>query len=262
MKRFNYMEKEMPSNNYPIVDYGFTQALNTIFPSPIVALRNPTTADKGALGQIWVNKSSGSAFILVAISNNSYTWTGFNSSGSFSSLTVTPGPISLTGNTDINTSGSGIVNINTGTATGAVNIATGASSGNVSIGSTTGGSTIIAGSDMTLVVAASGTLSLGTTGAIVQIVEIATGAAANQVTIGSTTGAASTTIQAGSGNINLDGVLALSATGPQVLFGAGDPTASVPKGSLYIKTDAALATDRLWIATDSAGTWASFTASA
>lgn len=198
----------MPSNNYPIVDYGFTQALNTIFPSPIVALRNPTTADKGALGQIWVNKSSGSAFILVAISNNSYTWTGFNSSGSFSSLTVTPGPIALTGTTTIN---------NSGTATTTI----GGGSGAVTIGSGTG-----------------------------------------NTTIGNTSGASSTTIQAGTGNINLAGTLALSATGPQVLFGSGVPAASVPKGSIYINTTAITPATRLYIATDNAGTWASFTASA
>lgn len=46
--------------------------------------------------------------------------------------------------------------------------------------------------------------------------------------------------------------------------GAGSPTSAFapPKGSLYVKTDAATTTDRLWIATDDAGTWAYFTASA
>jgi hypothetical protein len=240
------------NDNINQVGYGLTQDLLSVFKQPIIALRNPATSDKTALGRVWVNKSTGAGFLLTKISNNLATWINIgNGAGTFSSLTVTPGPISLTGTTNINTSGSGIVNINTGTATGAVNIATGASSGNVSIGSTTGGSTVIGGSDMTLAVAASGTLNVGTTGAAVQIVRVGAGSGANQVTIG----AASTTIQSGSGNINLAGTLALSSTGPQVLFGTGDPVATKPKGSLYIKTDAATADDRFWINMDGAATW-------
>jgi len=54
------------------------------------------------------------------------------------------------------------------------------------------------------------------------------------------------------------------STAGGIYRGAGDPTSAlvVPMGSLYVKTDASATTDRLWIATDSAGTWAYFTASA
>lgn len=54
----------------------------------------------------------------------------------------------------------------------------------------------------------------------------------------------------------------IGAAGPQILAGAGDPVAVVPQGSLYVKTDAAGTTDRLWITTDGAGTWTYFTAHA
>lgn len=44
--------------------------------------------------------------------------------------------------------------------------------------------------------------------------------------------------------------------------GNGDPDFTAPKGSLYVKANAAATTDRLWINTDGAATWAYFTASA
>lgn len=49
-----------------------------------------------------------------------------------------------------------------------------------------------------------------------------------------------------------------------IYTGDGDPTSDlkVPKGSLYVKLDATTTITRLWIATDTAGTWAYFTASA
>ncbi len=47
-----------------------------------------------------------------------------------------------------------------------------------------------------------------------------------------------------------------------VFFGTGDPSMTVAKGSIYMKTDAGSTTTRLFIATDAAGTWAHFTASA
>lgn len=44
--------------------------------------------------------------------------------------------------------------------------------------------------------------------------------------------------------------------------GVPDATNVAPKGSLYINYDAAAAATRLYIATDSAGTWAAYTAAA
>ncbi len=52
--------------------------------------------------------------------------------------------------------------------------------------------------------------------------------------------------------------------GGGIYAGNGSPTSAfvAPKGSQYIKRDASTTTDRLWIATDDAGTWAYFTTSA
>ncbi len=49
--------------------------------------------------------------------------------------------------------------------------------------------------------------------------------------------------------------------GPSIYFGNGIPTATATKGSLYINSTAVLDTTRLYINTDGAATWASFTAS-
>lgn len=54
----------------------------------------------------------------------------------------------------------------------------------------------------------------------------------------------------------------IGAAGPQILAGAGNPAGAATKGTLYIKTDAAGANDRLWIESDGAGTWVYFAASA
>jgi hypothetical protein len=70
--------------------------------------------------------------------------------------------------------------------------------------------------------------------------------------IGATTPAAGTFTQVGFGGTG----------GPLLLSGAGAPSLSAPKGSLYSNTTAATAATRLYINTDGATTWAAFTAAA
>ena len=73
-----------------------------------------------------------------------------------------------------------------------------------------------------------------------------------------------------SGNqIKMDAVVLQSKTqpntGPTIIFGAvgaGPPTVSATKGSLFINTTAAAVGTRLYINTTGSTTWASFTASA
>lgn len=50
--------------------------------------------------------------------------------------------------------------------------------------------------------------------------------------------------------------------GINIIAGAGDPTLTAKKGSLYIKTDATTTTTRLWINTDGGTTWTYFTSNA
>lgn len=116
------------------VSYGLSQALIEQAPKPIISKRAPTSGDKGYdLGQLWIYTTNGAAYILVSIVANVATWNLIEASGAagvFASLTVTPGPISLTGTTSINTSGSATTTIGTG-GTGAVAI--GNATGNTSV---------------------------------------------------------------------------------------------------------------------------------
>jgi hypothetical protein len=59
------------------ISYGLNQPLVNVFPSPIVALRNPTTNDKAPLGSLWINPTFNSAFVLTSIINNSSNWESF-----------------------------------------------------------------------------------------------------------------------------------------------------------------------------------------
>jgi hypothetical protein len=127
------------SGPYFLTDYGLTNALQNVFPSPIVAKRAPTVNDtKYQLGQIWLVPSVPSSYILISVISNVATWlllaTGAGA-GVFASLTVTPGPISLTGTTTINTAGAATTTIGTG-GTGAVAI--GNATGNTIITGTLG----------------------------------------------------------------------------------------------------------------------------
>lgn len=79
-------------------------------------------------------------------------------------------------------------------------------------------------------------------------------------------GAGTITLQSGqapvAGGDPKAALLCTSTANLGIYFGTGSPSFSAAKGSLYIKTDAATSATRLYIATDSAGTWAAFTAAA
>jgi hypothetical protein len=54
--------------------YGVGQPLIGVPNKPIISDRNPTANDKATLGQIWVNPTVNTAFILVSINNNAAIW--------------------------------------------------------------------------------------------------------------------------------------------------------------------------------------------
>lgn len=59
--------------------YGTPSPLSDVFPSPIVAKRDPTDFDIGfELGQIWVNSVTGASFILSQIMNGEANWLGIS----------------------------------------------------------------------------------------------------------------------------------------------------------------------------------------
>lgn len=61
--------------------YGTPSPLSDLFPSPIIAKRDPTDLDIGfELGQIWINTITGASFILSQIMNGEANWLGISNS--------------------------------------------------------------------------------------------------------------------------------------------------------------------------------------
>lgn len=153
------------------VDYGLSNALQVLPFGTIQAKRDPATTDRATLGRSWINKLTGSYWYLSTINAGVYTWLQLTSGGStgvFTSLSVTPGPVTLVGTTNINTTGTAVTNIGNTTGntfvTGALSATTTLTAG-TGITATTGNLT-----------ATNGNLVLGTAG---NKINIATGANAS-----------------------------------------------------------------------------------
>lgn len=203
---------------FPIPAYTMNQPLYNIFPAPIIAKRSPATSDKAQIGTIWINTVINGAWVLTSLVNNLANWADLSAGGgTFSSLTVNPGPTSLTGittingTTTINTSGNSATTIGNLTNTGGIImrvgsgnfVLDGAPAATMTVGaSLTTGTITIGGTAQT------GTITLGSssgtnivdigTGAGATSVNIGTGAGANVVSIGTHTANALTTIKADS----------------------------------------------------------------
>lgn len=229
--------------------YSVGQPLNQIFPLPIIAKRVPTTADKAQLGRLWVYPATNQAWVLTSIVANSATWEAISGgAGVFSSLTVNPGPTALS------TVGNGAVSIGNATNTGAITLTVG--TGNMAV--VGGGNTISIGND-----AAANTVVIGsTTAASTLTLDTPVGTpvvAANGLT--ATVG----NLTASNGNV----VLSTAATfvqlpGPiKIMSGAGAPAngLAAEAGDLYVRTDPAGATSRIYVATG-AGAWTNVTCAA
>lgn len=115
------------------IAYGYPNPQSGIFPEPFVVNRPPATTDHGVVGQYWIDISTDTIWFLVSFSNGGANWVQVETGGGagvFSSLTVTPGPISLTGTTTINTTGAATTTIGTG---GTGSVAIGNATGNTAI---------------------------------------------------------------------------------------------------------------------------------
>ena len=209
------------------VGYGLTNALENLAPAPIQANRAPSTSDSGQIGQIWIFPATDSAWVLVSNANASATWEPISQggAGTFTSLTVNPGP----------------VNMLTDTATAVGNFGTGAGVKTIAVGSTNSTSTTTisggSGAGAVLIQANTGDISLvGGAGSIIAISNDATagtidiGAATTVVKtidIGSTNTTSSVTVNAGT----TTGFIALNAVGnisvSPITAMAASPTASV-----------------------------------
>lgn len=95
---------------------GLQQPFADVFPTPVVATRAPTSSDtRYPIGMSWINKSSGTAYVLLNVSGGSATW-GSSTPGESEVDSLTPdtgtspvepsgGTITLTGGTNITTTG-------------------------------------------------------------------------------------------------------------------------------------------------------------
>lgn len=108
------------SNSNNQVSYGFTQALISDAQKPIVAQRNPTTADKAQIGALWINEVGNNGFVLTSIVKNSASWEALGGAGGAITFDTDDGDaipsgnvIDIAGGSNMNTSGStNVVTIN------------------------------------------------------------------------------------------------------------------------------------------------------
>lgn len=168
----------MAQNYYNIPAYTRSQPEARLGNPPIIAKRNPGNNDKWQISQEWINVTTNAVFILTSFVGGIPTWTDITGAGgAFTSLTVTPGPISLTGTTSINTTGAATTSIGTGTNSGITTI----------------GNTATVGSGIALNVGSSDLIITGAG----NIISIGADAAANTILVGSLTNGSTTTISGG-----------------------------------------------------------------
>ena len=235
------------------VAYGFTQGFVSVPNAVIVSPVNPTSTDFASIGQLWINPNDNAAYINTSITEGLANWSDITGgSGVFTSLTVNPGPISLTGTTTINTvgnanttignsAGSGNVTISPGgnlTLDGAV-VAIGDDAVTISIGNTNSGTSVtidtgsagleIDGSgDADFTIGPSLTTGNITIGGTAQTGTITLGQSseANNVYIGN--GVGNTTIEIGDGGADNDITICTAATGSSIItLGSTSPLSCV-----------------------------------
>ncbi len=224
--------------------YGVGKGIFQVFPAPIVSPRAPTTSDKAQIGRMWINTVTNLAYVLTNVASNIATWVQMSGVGVFSSLTVTPGPISLTG----------LFTLTAGTNN--ASFAADAADHSVAIGSSTGVSafTIRGGSGASTITTAGGSLTVnagvGTIGistdASISALNLGTGAAvktiavggtsANVITIGNTQTAGSVAI----GTAMTTGTISIGGTGLQtgtvsIAPGTGAQTVNIGTGATGAK---------------------------
>lgn len=208
-----------------IVGYGLSEQLPRIFPSPVIAKRNPGTADINfPLGQNWINSSTNAAYVLTSVAAGAAFWvnTVAASGASFTTLTSTGATTLATTGASVNsfgnTTGATSLSLLAGTgglfldgaATTAIDIGnslvggvitiggTGASTGNFILAPSTGAQTITLGNlngakTINIGNGISGnTISIGNgANTSVQVINIADGASAANSTVNILSGSGS-----------------------------------------------------------------------
>ena len=109
------------------VGYGLSTPLPVIPPIQIISNRNPTTADKAQIGQLWINSTGNAYYVLTSIVNNLATWvasSGGGGAGVFSSVEATSGNITADVGNIVATAGNVTVTAGNITATAGNIVAT------------------------------------------------------------------------------------------------------------------------------------------
>ena len=260
----------MSNSIIPNLVYGFSNPLTNASSPPIALNISPTVGNKAPIGQLWVNKSINTAFILTSIVNGLANWQPFSGSSDFSSLTVDPGPVTLTctGTNQINMNAIEI-NLNPVSAANTVNI------GNITGLTNIIGDLSIQQGLVDINTSANLDTNIGNNGVLglfgsqinqsAPTISINVNPSSGTTVIGNTTGGIQLagTVQLGGGSFEVvtptDGFI---LPGPvHIISGAGAPASGLALnvGDLYINTTATTPTTRLFIATG-AGSWTAFTA--
>lgn len=242
-----------PNNQPLLVGYGQSQGLINIFPYPIISNRDPGVNDRKAIGVVWVNKLTNAAWVLTSISNAQANWLavgGGGGAGVFTDLTVTPGPTSITGTTNINTSGAEVTNIGVG-GTGAVNLGNATGNTVISAGDlevTNGSITVDIGDVIATLGNIEATAGNITAGGVIQTVDgnVELGTAGNKLVIvpGANASIGTATLVAGTVTVATTAVTASS-----IIFisrntpGGTVGDLSVPSGSIVAATSFDIASD-------------------
>lgn len=203
--------------------YGISQAVIGVVSAPVISRRNPTTRDRAQLGQMWVNRTTGTTYFLTNITANSYTWyAAASAAASYAAAgTVTAGTGLIATAGTGTPSGAGLHVVADGAnITGGAVIATGnlsTTAGNITSGAAISATTAIqAGTSITAgvgLVATTGGLTVAADGADISgVVDINT-ATADATNIG----------RGGTGAVNLGNITANSTLhGLDVIVKLGD----------------------------------------
>lgn len=89
----------MGTNRTANTAYSLNQPFSQMAPEPIISKRNPTANDTAELGTTWINTATNSVYVITSVVAGAATWTTSPGSGvgTFTSVTINPGDLHLTG---------------------------------------------------------------------------------------------------------------------------------------------------------------------
>lgn len=254
--------------------YGFPSPVQNMTPAPVISQRAPRTTDEGELGQIWIHETASDAYVLTHVAAGVSTWINIaGGPGVFDTVTanvrvITPEVVTqgLTLDSDnmiIETTTTGDIGIYSArdiVLDGAQDINIDADNQFTIDGAATSHITVTgAGADL-LVNSVGGSVQLSADEASAMAVAIVASDVDGGIDMIAGTGDLTATVTGGNVDLTAD---ALLLNGVHIYTGAGAPdnAKALAIGDMWIRTDAANANERLYIAS-ALNTWVNLTASA